>query len=675
MIEDALDKLVADEMMEPISHSEWAVPIVPVLKENKVEMRICGDFKVLNKQIHCDRYPLPKIEELLSVVGKGKFFSKIDLKNAYLQIPVDEKSQEYLVINTHKGLFKYKRLPFGMSSSPGIFQRFISQLLANVEGVAAYLDDIITNTVLEAESIEYLGYHISGGVKPSSKGLKAILDCPCPTSVEEVQYFLGMITYYCKVVKNLSSKLAPLYDLLKKNVKFRWTSVQQKAFEGIKRDFSESKVLTSFDGDSPLIIEVDASPVGVGVFCYKRIQRWALLLSQYDYELVHKPGKENVIADALSRLPLDDDFHSGTPAEYVKLVELLDFDDISFQAVKHFTNKDAVLSRLKNCLKLGWSKEHNMSLLEYASVKDDLSLHNDVILYRNRVLIPVELRCKVLNHLHCGHNGINAMKAEARNWVWWAKIDQDIGEVTKNCSICFKNFTNPRAPTLSWPIVGKPWSRLHIDFAGPIDGKYFLIIVDSHSKFLDIQFSSSTTSAVTIGHLRKTFCNFGIPDIIVSDNAPNFVSQEMEEFLCKNSIKHVTPAPYHPSSNGLAETAVRTFKEGLGKFKKRDIQTRICRFLYNYRRTVNSSTGKAPAEIIFGRNFKGTVESVKLKDKSLRKMRDEIFQEEDTNVPCDNSGAEEPIEVTVNNDSECSVQPPMLRQSSRISKPPDRLDL
>ncbi|XP_064120730.1 uncharacterized protein LOC135225327 [Macrobrachium nipponense] len=102
----------------------------------------------------------------------------------------------------------------------------------------------------------------------------------------------------------------------------------------------------------------------------------------------------------------------------------------------------------------------------------------------------------------------------------------------------------------------------------------------------------------------------------------------MEEFLCKNSIKHVTPAPYNPSSNGLAERAVRTFKEGLGNFKKGDIQTRICRFLYNYRRTVNSSTGKTPAERMFSRNFKGTVESVKLKDKSLRKMRDEIFQEE-----------------------------------------------
>ena len=733
MIEDALDKLVSDEMIEPISHSEWAVPIVPVLKENKREVRLCGDFKVVNKQIHCDRYPLPKIEELLSVVGRGKVFSKIDLKNAYLQIPVDEQSRECLVINTHKGLFKYKRLPFGLSSSPGIFQRFISQLLANVEGVAAYLDDIIVSgenqeehdkrlkqvlelleahnvqinknkTVLNAHSIEYLGYHISGeGIRPSSRRLEAILECPCPTSVEEVQSFLGMITYYCKFIRDFSSKLAPLYDLLKKGVKFQWGSAHQKAFEGIKRDFANSTLLTNFDGESPLILEVDASPVGVGcvllqnlngqerpiyfaskklskaelnysqldkeglalVYAVKRfryfllgrtfvartdhkpllglfgrekqipcnanarIQRWALLLSQYDYDLLHKPGKENVIADALSRLPLADDFCSGTPAEYVNLVELLDFNDISFQSIQRLTNKDATLSQLKSCLKLGWSNEYNITLMDYSAVKDDLSLHNGVILYRNRVLIPGELRCKVLDHLHGGHNGINAMKAEARKWVWWPKMDQDIGEITKNCSICFKNFKNSQAPPLSWPDVGKPWSRLHIDYAGPIDNKYFLVIMDSHSKFLDVQFSNSATSTVTISHLRKTFCNFGIPDVIVSDNAPNLVSSEMEDFLHKNGIKHVTPAPYHPSSNGLAERAVRTFKEGLGKFTKGDIQTRVCRFLYNYRRSVHSLTGKTPAEIMFNRNFKGTVEAVRLEDKSVSNMNAEIGKKEE----------------------------------------------
>ena len=125
---------------------------------------------------------------------------------------------------------------------------------------------------------------------------------------------------------------------------------------------------------------------------------------------------------------------------------------------------------------------------------------------------------------------------------------------------------------------------------------------------MDVHVSNSVTSTCTIGMLRKTFCNFGLPDMLVSDNASNFVSQEMEDFLRKNGIKHVTPAPYNPSSNGLAERGVRTFKEGLVRFKNGDVNTRICRFLYNYRRTVRSSTGKTPAEMMFNRNFRGTIE-------------------------------------------------------------------
>ena len=193
------------------------------------------------------------------------------------------------------------------------------------------------------------------------------------------------------------------------------------------------------------------------------------------------------------------------------------------------------------------------------------------MLFRNRAVIPAELRSSILAQLHEGHNGMSAMKAEAWNWIWWPKLDQDISEVTKSCSLCFTNFQNSQEVTLSWPETGKPWCRLHMDYAGPVDDFYFLVIVDSHSKFMDVHVTKSTSSAVTISMLRNTFSNFGLPDIVVSDNASYFVSEEMEVFLRKNGIKHMTPAPYNPSSNGLAARAVKTFKEGLSKFKEGDI--------------------------------------------------------------------------------------------------------
>ena len=725
LVEEALDKLVGDDIIEPVNSSSWAAPIVPVLKADKKSMRICVDFKELNKNIACDQYPLPRVDEILAVVGKSKIFSKIDLKDAYLQVPVDDESQELLVINTHKGLFKYKRLPFGLASSPAIFQRFISQLLMNIDGVVAFLDDILVGgenkeehdrrlnqvlkvfqmhnvainkkkTVLNTSSIEYLGYVISGdGIKPSPRKLAAILDAPAPRSVAEVQSFLGLVTYYCRFVKNFSSVLAPLYDLLKKGAKFKWSSVEANAFDTVKEMLAKSDLLANFDGEHEVIVEVDASPVGVGCvliqemngcsrpvyFASKklsaaelnysqldkealalvyavtkfkyfllgrkfvirtdhkpllglfgkdkqipinanaRLQRWALLLSQYDYNLCFKAGKENVVADALSRLPVSDSaLDSSIPAEYINLVENLVDQNISYERVKVMTKSDPVLNKVIQCVKFGWVPDPVIS--EYATVKTDLSIYDDILLFRNRVVIPAELRSNVLAQLHVGHNGISAMKAEARNWIWWPKLDQDISEITKACSVCFKNFQSSQEVTLSWPETGKSWCRLHMDYAGPINGNYFLVIVDSHSKFMDVHVTKSTSSTVTISMLRKTFCNFGLPDIVVSDNASYFVSEEMEAFFRKNGIKHMTPAPYNPSSNGLAERAVKTFKEGLNKFKEGDVKTRVCRFLYNYRRSVHSSTGKAPAELMFNRNFRGIIEKIKpqnKKDKVLEK--------------------------------------------------------
>ncbi|XP_064110294.1 uncharacterized protein K02A2.6-like [Macrobrachium nipponense] len=140
---------------------------------------------------------------------------------------------------------------------------------------------------------------------------------------------------------------------------------------------------------------------------------------------------------------------------------------------------------------------------------------------------PTLLRCKVLDHLHSGHNCMNVIKAEARNWVWWPKIDQDTAEVNEEFVIFgyANNYQPNQAPVLFWPSPGKVWSRLHIDYAGLVDNKYFLVIVDAYTKFMDVHVTSSTTLNVAIELLRKTFPNFVIPDEIVSDNAPYSVQR------------------------------------------------------------------------------------------------------------------------------------------------------
>ncbi len=129
---------------EPVEVSDWAAPIVAVLKSDKTSIRICGDFRMtINPVSRLDAYPIPKIEDLFAMLTKGKWFTKIDLSNAYQQLLLDEESRKYVVINTSKGLFRYTRLPFGISSAPGIFQRVIESVLRGIPGVAVYLDDIL----------------------------------------------------------------------------------------------------------------------------------------------------------------------------------------------------------------------------------------------------------------------------------------------------------------------------------------------------------------------------------------------------------------------------------------------------------------------------------------------------------------------------------------------------
>ena len=144
LVEKELDRLVDEGILEPIQFAVWASPIVPVLKSDK-QTRICGDFsQTVNKAAKVDAYPIPKIMDLFAKVAPGaKKFAILDLSQAYQQVQLDEQSKKYVVINTHRGLFQYNRLPYGIASAPGIFQWVVESLLRGISGVVVYIDDVL----------------------------------------------------------------------------------------------------------------------------------------------------------------------------------------------------------------------------------------------------------------------------------------------------------------------------------------------------------------------------------------------------------------------------------------------------------------------------------------------------------------------------------------------------
>ena len=233
--------------------------------------------------------------------------------------------------------------------------------------------------------------------------------------------------------------------------------------------------------------------------------------------------------------------------------------------------------------------------------KNELSVQDGCVLWGCRVIVPLPGRQKVIEELHDGHPGVTRMKSLARSYVWWPQMDNHLEECVKTCRMCQSNQKSPASAPMhprEWP--ERPWSRVHADYAGPFMGKMFLIVVDTHSKWMEVQMVSTATSQTTIEKLRTMFATHGLPETLVTDNGSDFTSAEFEEFTRQNGIRHLRSVPYHPASNGLAERAVQTFKSGMKKLTSGSIESKLSRFLFAYRLTPQSTTGLPPAVMLMG---------------------------------------------------------------------------
>ena len=573
--------------------SKWAAPIVPVLKKCG-SLRLCGDYKLTaNTASPVDSYPLPKIEELITDLSGGKQFTKLDLAQAYLQLPLSDSSKPLTTINTHKGLFQYNRMPFGISSAPAVFQR------------TAYLDDIVITGTTEEEhlrnleevlrrlleagvhfkkekcvfftpQVEYLGHLINKeGLHPSPSKVKAVKDAPTPSNLSELRAFLGLINYYRKFIPNISTELSPLYSLLQKANQWSWGPREEQCFHKAKTLLMSPTLLVHFDPNKQLILSCDASSIGVGAvlahqmkdgssqpICYAsrtlsptekkysqldkealsiivgvtkfqqylfgrhftlftdhkpliylfhphrsvpqmasaRIQRWSLLLGAYSYDIHYRQGKDHGNADSLSRLPLPDyPKQVPVPGDVIFTLTELHKSLITAKDISNWTAKDPVLSSVLCYITNGWPNFINQAELHpYFSKRNELGVESGCIFRGSRIVV----RKSVLQELHEAHPDICQMKSLARGYVWWPKIDEDLEAEVKKCHTCQSARHNPpSAPIHPWHWPERPWSRIHVDYAGPFLGKMFLVAIDAHSKWLEVHMMSSTTSSSTVEKL------------------------------------------------------------------------------------------------------------------------------------------------------------------------------
>ncbi|XP_061711331.1 uncharacterized protein K02A2.6-like isoform X1 [Cydia pomonella] len=672
-VDAELDAMLSAGVIEPVDCSDWASPLVPINKPDG-SLRICADYKTtLNPYLLVDRYPLPKIEDVLVNLNGNMYFSKIDLSQAYNQVELDD-SKRYTVINTHRGLFQYNRLVYGLSSSVGIFQRIMMNLLGNIPNVQIFLDDVIiggktqsehlqaleavfqrllnnglklrkNKCVFLAKEVTYLGYVVSReGIKPDTTKIKAILQMPQPRNVSELRSFLGTVNFFGRFIKNLSLILSPLYKLLKKEAEWHWSKECGESFVQVKRLLSGANVLRHYDPSKRLIATCDASPRGVGavltqigpdggerpvayasrtlnsaeanysqihrealgiIFCVKkfhqylygrhftlrtdhkplvsifgpntgiptmtasRMQRWAIILSAYDYEIEYVNTKDNC-ADGLSRLPNANETRNNscdsipeqTYLHFAQDAMLLDYNKI-----KYYTMRDPVLARVLTFVRDGWPDNCEFDKLKpYFNRKSELYDELGCVMWGHRVVIPERCRDKVLKILHEPHMGIVKTKALARSYVWWPGLDETVEAACRECEPCAAVASAPpRHVPRCWPWPTRAWTRVHVDFLGPFHGKIYLILVDAMSKWVEVFQVPSTAAVSTIEKLTEVWARWGIPKQLISDNGPPFSSKEFSNFLAMDGVEHIFTAPYHPASNGAAENSVKVIKQVIKK--------------------------------------------------------------------------------------------------------------
>ena len=204
--------------------------------------------------------------------------------------------------------------------------------------------------------------------------------------------------------------------------------------------------------------------------------------------------------------------------------------------------RNPITETLIKYTKFGWPEKHKLpsTIKPYWSVRGQITLHNELLLFGNRIVVPKELQDDVLEKIHQGHQGILKCRIRAMSAVWWPGISKDVENLVKECHICASRVPPKKEPMIASDLPLYPWQKVGADLF-ELKGTKYLLVIDYFSRYVEIVKLTSTYSGVVIGHLKTIFSRFGIPEVVVSDNGPQFVSHEMKDLLSR-IILNMLPA-------------------------------------------------------------------------------------------------------------------------------------
>jgi len=630
------------------SNSSIASPCFFVKKSNG-QLRLCVDYRQINSITTKKQYPLPIINELLDTLKGSNIFTKLDLPNAFHLLRIHPGDEWKTAFICKYGTYEYLVVPFGLTNAPAYFQDFMQQILnkQNLITCIIYIDDIlifsknITQHIQDVKEIlkilrenylfvnlekskfhlhqvNFLGFTISSsGILMDKNKVSAITEWKPPTSIKEIQCFLGFANFYRRFIKNFSTIVKPITLLLKKDVKFTWSSSQEAAFHQLKESFSSAPILKQFDFAKPAILETDASDFGIGsilsqdnngvihpvAFFSRSLSAAEINYDIHDKELLaiiasfkhfrqYLIGSNTTILTDHSSLTYFTKNHNLNRRQFRWLQFLQDFEfTIKFRPGKKGGKPDALSRKaeLKEVLKpIKYTFFNNITLVNPENINaklksskptnllqafkgnklpDSFKMFEGNLYFKNRIVIEdPEIIADIIASRHnsriAGHLGINKTKSLISRDFYFTNLSQKVKLFIRNCHTCnlAKASRGKQPGKLLPPVIpNRPWEHISIDFITdlPTSNTFtaILVIKDRFSKMIHL---FPTTKEINSFNTALIFFNnifklYGAPRTIICDRGPQFASKFFKNFFLLLNTKINLTSAYHPQSDGSTE--------------------------------------------------------------------------------------------------------------------------
>jgi transposase InsO family protein len=693
-VQNMLDKGVIRDSTSP-----WQAPAILVPKKSsdgKPKYRFCVDFRALNNVTKFDTYPLPLFEQTTSTLAGSKYFSVLDCYSGFWQINIREQDKEKTAFTVPSGHYEFNRLCYGLSNSPATFQRAVDVVLKNLTGTECwvFIDDVIifsrtveehalrlanvlqrfegANLQLQPEKcvfaqseVQYLGHVISReGIRASPDKVKAVKEYPIPKTVKEVRSFLGLASYYRRLVPKFAEIAKPLTELTRKEQTFEWDDRRQSAFEELKSRLCTTPVLAYPDFQLPFILTTDGSKTAV-----------AAILSQV------QEGVERPISFASRQLNKAESSYSASEVEMLALVWATKYFRCYLYGKKFLVRTDhAALSFLhkfadNNSRLMRWSLrlaefefvvEHTpgtkishvdalsrhvgtvndspglakrevlaeqlndpfceaQKRLRSFTSKSEFFLDKDGVMYKrqggrdHQLVVPQSLVHRVIAMNHepqfAAHPGRKRTFELISLRYWWPKMRQTVEDFVTRCDACMrrKSSFEFRAPLGDVEEPTEPFQVTAMDITGPYlltprKNKYLLTFIDHYTRYAEAYpIPDQTAETCARVYATQIITRHGCGSTLITDQGRAFVSAFFKEVCKILKVRKVQTSAYHPSSNGIVERFHKTLHDGLSHYidsSGTNWDNVVPFFLMAHRGTPSCSTGYSPYYLLHGREMK-----------------------------------------------------------------------